>query len=174
MWRVVGYLGSWSKGGKLQNWERKKDGFKIFKERAEQTTQKEKEKALGKEKIPLGQKQRKRTIQPTKKRNLKKAKEWSKAVVTSTDDLVGKVVDHFCYLDNDAEEKEWNRGVVIEKAQSSKSLLFYHSCQYKLCTRDLNQDFKSNCIRIVSLRIRDLVGASLRHLLVDDQSREEI
>ena len=113
-------------------------------------------------------------MQPTKKRNLKKAKESSEAAVTSTDDLVGKVVDHFCYLGDDAEEEEWNRGVVIEKTRSSKSLLFYHSCQYKLYTRDLNQDFKSNCIRIVSLRIRDSVGASVQHLLANDQSREDI
>ena len=48
---------------------------KKFKERAAQTTQKEKEKALGKENIPVGKKQRKRTIEPTKKGNLKKAKE---------------------------------------------------------------------------------------------------
>ena len=48
----------------------------------------------------------KRTIEPTKKRNLKKAKESSETVVTSTDDLVGKVVDHFCYLNDDAEEEE--------------------------------------------------------------------
>ena len=87
----------------------------MFKERAAQITQKEKEKALGKENISLGKKQSKRKIEPTKKRNLKKVKESPKAVVTSTDDLVGKLVDHFCYLDNDAEEEEWNRGVVIEK-----------------------------------------------------------
>ena len=105
---------------------------------------------------------------------MKKAKESPEAVVTSTDDLVGKVVDHFCYLDDDAEEEEWNRGVVIEKTGSSKYLLCYHSCQDKLYTRDLNQDFKSNRIRLVSLRPRDLVGASVRHLLADDQSGEEI
>ena len=149
-------------------------GKKMLKERAAQTNQKDKEKALGKENIPLGKKQRKRTIEPTKKGNLKKAKESPEAVVTSTDDLVGKVVDHFCYLDDDAEEEEWNRGVVIEKTGSSKYLLCYHSCQDKLYTRDLNQDFKSNRIRLVSLRPRDLVGASVRHLLADDQSGEEI
>ena len=74
-------------------------------ERAAQTSQKEKEKALGKENIPLGKKQRKRTIEPTKKGNLKKAKESPEAVVTSTDDLVGKVVDHFCSLDDDQKRK---------------------------------------------------------------------
>ena len=89
-------------------------GKKMLKERAAQTNQKDKEKALGKENIPLGKKQRKRTIEPAKKGNLKKAKESPEAVVTSTDDLVGKVVDHFCYLDDDAEEEEWNRGVVME------------------------------------------------------------
>ena len=55
-----------------------------------------------------------------------------------------------------------------------KYLLCYHSCQEKLYTQDLNQDFKSNHIRLVSLRPRDLVGASVSHLLADDQSGEEI
>ena len=94
-------------------------GKKMFKERAAQTTQKEKEKALGKENIPLGKKHRKRTIEPTKKGNLRKAKESPETVVTSTDDLVGKVIDLFCYLHDDAEEEKWNRGVVIEKTVSS-------------------------------------------------------
>ena len=71
---------------------------KMFKERAARTTQKEKERALGKENIPLGKKQRKRAIEPTKKGNLKKAKESPEAAVASTDDLVGKVVDQFYYL----------------------------------------------------------------------------
>ena len=139
-------------------------GKKMLKERAAQTNQKDKEKALGKENIPLGKKQRKRTIEPAKKGNLKKAKESPEAVVTSTDDLVGKVVDHFCYLDNDAEEEAWNRGIVIEKTGSSKYLLCYHPYQDKLHTWDLNQDFKSSCIRLVSLRPRDLVRASVQHL----------
>ena len=143
----------------------------MFKERAAQTTKKEKEKAPGKENIPLEKKQRKWTIEPTKKGNLKESPE---AFVTSPDDLVGKVVDHFCYLDNDAEEEEWNRGIVIEKTESSKYLLCYHSCQDKLYTWDLNQDFKSNCIILVSLRSKDLVGVSVRHLLADDQAGEEI
>ena len=67
----------------------------MFKERAAQTTQKEKEKSLRKENIPLGKNQRKRTIEPTKKGNLKKAKESPEAAATSKDDVVGKVVDHF-------------------------------------------------------------------------------
>ena len=56
----------------------------MFKERAAQTTQKEKEKALGKENIPLGKKQSKRTIELTKKRNLKKVKESPKAEIGKT------------------------------------------------------------------------------------------
>ena len=68
---------------------------------------------------------------------MKKAKESPEAVVTSTDDLVGKVVDHFCYLDDDAEEEEWNRGALIEKTGSSKYLLCYHFRQDILYTWDL-------------------------------------
>ena len=40
--------------------------------------------------------------------------------------------------------------------------------------RDLNQDFKSNHIRLVSLKPMDLVGSSVQHLLVDNQSGKEI
>ena len=101
----------------------------MFKERAAQTTQKEREKALRKENIPLGKKGRKRTIEPTRKGNLKKGKESSEAVVTVTEDLVGKVVVHFCCLDDDTEEEEWKRGVAIEKTGSSKYFLCYHSCR---------------------------------------------
>ena len=75
----------------------------MFKERAAQTIQKEKKKALGKKNISLEKKQGKRTIEPTKKGNLKKVKESPEAAVTSTDYLVSKVVNHFCYLDDDAE-----------------------------------------------------------------------
>ena len=102
---------------------------KMFKERAAQTTQKEREKALRKENIPLGKKGRKRAIEPTRKGNLKKGKESSEAVVTVTEDLVGKVVVHFCCLDDDTEEEEWKRGVAIEKTGSSKYFLCYHSCR---------------------------------------------
>ena len=63
--------------------------------------------------------QRKRTIEPTKEGNLKKAKGSPETVANSTDDLVEKVVDHFCYLDDDVEEERRNRGAVIEKAGSS-------------------------------------------------------
>ena len=77
-------------------------------------------------------------------------------------------------MDDDAEEEEWNREVVIEKTGSSKYLLYYHSCQDKLYNQELNQDFKSNHIRLVSLRPRDLVRASVRHVLADGQSGEEI
>ena len=59
----------------------------------------------------------------------------------------------------------------MKKTGSSKYLLCYHCCQDKLYTRDLNQDFKSNCIRLVSLRA---VGASVRHLVADDQFGEKI
>ena len=40
--------------------------------------------------------------------------------------------------------------------------------------RDLNQDVKSNHIRLVSLKPMDLVGSNVLHLLVDNQSGKEI
>ena len=110
----------------------------MFKERDAQTTQKEKEKALGKENISLEKKTRKEDNRADQKDKLKKkTKQLPEAVVTSTDYLFCRVVDHFCYLEDDAEEEEWNRGALIKKKGSSKYLLCNHFRQDILYTWDL-------------------------------------
>ena len=71
-------------------------------------------------------------------RTLKKGKDSSEAVVTSTDDLVKNVADHFYCLNDDVEDKEWNRGVIIEKTRSSKYLPCHRYCQGRFYTQDFN------------------------------------
>ena len=50
----------------------------------------------------------------------------------------------------------------------------YHECPDKFYTRSLLQDFKHNHVKIVDLKPADLVEASVRHLLKDDDTGEEM
>ena len=44
-------------------------------------------------------------------------------VILMLNDLVGKIVDHFCYLDNNSEEERWHRGTELEKVKTTKYLM---------------------------------------------------
>ena len=84
-------------------------------------------------------------------------------------DLVGKLVDHFCYLNDDSEEE---RGIVLEKVTSTKYLMRYHQLPDKIVPCDLAD--KSDKLKLVDLAPKDLVGASVRHLLEDDETGKDI
>ena len=59
-------------------------------------------------------------------------------MILTLNDLVGKVVDHFCYLDDDSEKERWHRGLVLEKVKSTKYLMRYHQLPDKIVPCDLN------------------------------------
>ena len=92
------------------------------------------------------------------------------SVILTSNDLVGKVVDHFCYLDDDSEEERWHRGIVLEKVKSAKYLMQCHQLLDKIMPCDLQLDFKSYKLKLVDIAPKDLVGASVRHLLKDDRT----
>ena len=92
------------------------------------------------------------------------------SVILTLIDLVGKVVDHYCYLDDDSEEERWHRGIVLEKVKSTKYFMRCHQLPDKIMPCDLQLDFKSYKLKLVDLSPKDLVGASVRHLLKDDRS----
>ena len=95
-------------------------------------------------------------------------------MILTLNDLVGKVVDHFCYLDDDSEKERWHRGLLLEKVKSTKYLMRYHQLPDKIVPCDLQHDFKSDKLKLVDLAPKDLVGASVRHLLKDDETGEDI
>ena len=102
----------------------------------------------------------------------KKARECETAtILSSVDELIGKVIDHYCFLED--EDESWNRGVVVEKS-GARFLVRYHECPDKFYTCSLLQDFKHNHVKIVDLKPADLVEASVRHLLKDDDTGEEM
>ena len=96
------------------------------------------------------------------------------SVILTLNDLIGKVVHHFCYLDDDSEEERWHRGILLEKVKSTKYLMRYHQLRDKTVPCDIKHDFKSDKLKLVDLAPKDLVGASVRHLLKDDETGEDI
>ena len=92
------------------------------------------------------------------------------SVILTLIDLVGKVVDHYCYLDDDSEEERWHRGIVLEKVKSTKYFMRCHQLPDKIMPCDLQLDFKSYKLKLVDLSPKDLVVASVRHLLKDDRT----
>ena len=50
----------------------------------------------------------------------------------------------------------------------------YYQLSDKIVPCDLQHDFKSDKIKLVDLAPKDLVGASVRHLLKDDETGEDI
>ena len=92
------------------------------------------------------------------------------SVILTLIDLVGKVVDHYCYLDDDSEEERWHRGIALEKVKSTKYFMRCHQLPDKIMPCDLQLDFKSYKLKLVDLSPKDLVGASVRHLLKDDRT----
>ena len=50
----------------------------------------------------------------------------------------------------------------------------YHECPDKFYSCSLLQDFKENHIKVVDLKPADLIGASVEHLLKDDDTGEEM
>ena len=76
-------------------------------------------------------------------------------ILSSVDELIGKVIDHYCFLED--EDGSWNRGAVVGKS-GDKFLVRYHECPDKFYSRTLLQDFKENHVKVVDLKPDDLVG----------------
>ena len=96
------------------------------------------------------------------------------SVILMLNDLVGKIVDHFCYLDNNSEEERWHRGTELEKVKTTKYLMQYHQLPDKIVPWDLQHYFKSDKFKskLVDLAPKDIVGASVYHLLKDNKTGE--
>ena len=144
----------------------------ILKERASKATLKEAQKYQLNDNTTLTQSRKRGRKNDTIQQKTKKARECEVAtVLSSVDELIGKVIDHYCFLED--EDESWNRGVVVEKS-GTKFLVRYHVCPDKFYSRSLLQDFKEHHVKVVDLKPADLVGASVKHLLKDDDTGEEI
>ena len=94
-------------------------------------------------------------------------------VISSSGELVGKLIDHFCFLE-DEDVESWHRGVVLKTFGRKKFLVRYNDCPDEIYPQPLFEEFKAGNVRVVELKGEDLIGASIRHMFEDDETGESI
>ena len=94
-------------------------------------------------------------------------------VVSNGHELVGKVVDHFCYLDEE-DKQGWHRGVVLAMSGKDRFQMCYNDFPDVIYSRQIYKDFKLRYVRLVELKPKDLLGASIWHMYKDGESNENI
>ena len=94
-------------------------------------------------------------------------------VISSSGELVGNLIDHFCFLE-DEDVESWHRGAVLKTFGRKKFLVRYNDCSDEIYPRPLFEEFKAGNVRIVELKGEDLIGASIRHMFEDDETGENI
>ena len=58
--------------------------------------------------------------------------------------------------------------------RKDKFEVFHNDFPDVICSRQLYKDFKAGYVRLVELKPKDLVGASIRHIYTDGESNENI
>ena len=97
-------------------------------------------------------------------------------VISCVDDLVGKLVEQFCSIDNeDAEEEDdWQKGTVLERHGKLSFLIRYNELQGNFFSHNLYKDLSSERVRITSVTFHNFIGANIKHLYPDDTSNKDI
>ena len=96
-------------------------------------------------------------------------------VISCADDLVRKLVEHFCSIDNeDAEEDDWHKGTVLERHGKSSFLIRYNELQDNFFSHNLYKGLSSDRVRITSVTFHNFIGVNIKHLYTDDTSNKDI
>ena len=69
-------------------------------------------------------------------------------VVSFSSELVGKTIDHPCFLGDENTER-WFRGVVLESIGKSQFLVRYHEFPDESFSQPLYKDFKADRAKLV-------------------------
>ena len=93
-------------------------------------------------------------------------------VICSPSDLVGKVIDHFCFLDKEDTES-WFRGVVTQMLGKNRFVVRYNDFSDETYVQPLYKHFKAGNVELLELEPVDQIGASIRHLYTDEDSGED-
>ena len=85
-------------------------------------------------------------------------------VIATPDDLIGKLVFHFCIVSDSVDEDEdWHRGVVVDRQGRGNFLIRYDERQDTLFTRKLFSDFSNNKLRAASISPDDFICSTIKH-----------
>ena len=83
-------------------------------------------------------------------------------------------MEHLWLLDSEEEERRWVKGVVLEKYGKTNYLIKYHEREDRLFWQNLFADYKNNKLKILSVSYKDFIGASIKHMYEDSNSKENI
>ena len=81
-------------------------------------------------------------------------------VVSNDREIVGKTIEHFCYLDEE-DKQGWHRGVVLATPRKDRFGVHYNDLPDVIYSRKLYKDFKAGYVRMVELKPKGLIGASI-------------
>ena len=95
-------------------------------------------------------------------------------MVSCQDDLSGKLVEHFCSIDEDDLEEDWHRGVVLERHGKNNFLIRYNEKADILFSRNIYSDFLQDKLKISSVSFKDFISATINHQYNDDKTNEDI
>ena len=110
---------------------------------------------------------------PVQAKQKKGTRKVSVPLISCADGLVEKLVEHFCFIDNeDAEEEEdWHNAIVLERHEKSGFLIRYNELQDKNFSRNLYKDLSSGRVRITSVTFHNFIGANAKHLYTGGMKR---
>lgn len=100
-------------------------------------------------------------------------------VVSTPFDLIGKVASHFCdFEDDDVSEHNWHKGIILDTFGRSKVkphfIIQYEELPEETFVRDLFYDYKNGELKLAEVDVNDFIGASVKHLFIDDETGDEI
>ena len=86
---------------------------------------------------------------------------------------LGRWLIIFCYLDEE-DKQGWHRGVVLAMSGKDRFQVWYNDFPDVIYSRPIYKDFKLRYVRLVELKPKYLIGASIRHMYTDGESNENI
>ena len=124
--------------------------------------------------------QKRRKPVPSQKRKKKKNNaeiEKQLPVISSPEDLIGKLVEHFTDRNIEDEEADWFKGVVVQLAGGPKAnpkyFIRYFDLPDDLFCNNLFDDFKNGDVHLLPICSEDFIDASILHLYTDDENNED-
>ena len=94
-------------------------------------------------------------------------------VIATSDDLIGKLMFHFCVVgDSVDEDEDWYCGVVVDRHGRGNSLIRYHGRQDALFTSRLFNDFSNNKLCAASISPDDVICSTIKHKYNDAVTKE--
>ena len=101
-------------------------------------------------------------------------KKYKTPVIATPDDLIGKLVFHFCVVAYSVDEDEdWHCGVVVDRHGRGNFLIRYDERQDTLFLRKLFNDFSNNKLHAASVSPGDFICSTIKHKYNDAVTRED-